>query len=166
MNTFVQAALRGLVVVCGLSIAVSASPAAAQTIEAFAGGGAGDGGPATGAYARGIAGSYVDAQGAIYFAESDGDRVRRVGTDGVITTVAGNGVEGFAGDGGQATAAQLHGPGEVIKDASGNEATCAFNVTVRDTERPALLCPTNIVVSATAGRCDATVNYSPSVSDN
>ena len=37
------------------------------------------------------------------------------------------------------------------RDASGNEATCAFNVTVRDAEPPTLLCPTNVVAAATIG---------------
>ena len=52
------------------------------------------------------------------------------------------------------------------RDASGNEAACAFNVTVRDTEAPVLLCPTNMVVAARLGGCDATVDFTPSYSDN
>ena len=51
----------------------------------------------------------------------DGNRVRRVDrSTGVITTVAGSGVRGSAGDGGPATAAQLSDPGGVVVDGSGN----------------------------------------------
>lgn len=51
-------------------------------------------------------------------------------------------------------------------DASGNEATCAFNLNVRDAERPTLLCPTNMIVSADDGRCNASVAFAPAFSDN
>lgn len=51
-------------------------------------------------------------------------------------------------------------------DASGNEATCAFNVTVRDAENPALVCPANIFAAADVGRCVTAVTYAPVFSDN
>ncbi len=66
----------------------------------------GDGGPATAAQLSGPRDIAVASDGAILIADSDNHRVRRVGTDGVITTVAG-GSGGFSGDGGQATKAQL-----------------------------------------------------------
>jgi HYR domain-containing protein len=52
-------------------------------------------------------------------------------------------------------------------DASGKTASCAFTVTVNDTQPPTITCPLNIAVSNTAGQCNATVNYAaPSASDN
>jgi hypothetical protein len=49
-----------------------------------------------------------------------GNRVRRVSLDGMITTVAGNGVPGFSGDGGPATQAQLSRPAGIAADSAGN----------------------------------------------
>ena len=45
--------------------------------------------------------------GTLYIADTGNNRVRRVGPDGIITTVAGNGESGFSGDGGPATDAEL-----------------------------------------------------------
>src|ERR1035437_4615197 len=66
----------------------------------------GDNGPATSAQFNGISGLAVDAAGNLYIADSVNNRIRRV-SNGVITTVAGNGTEGFGGDNGPATSAQL-----------------------------------------------------------
>jgi hypothetical protein len=52
----------------------------------------------------------VDAAGNVYIAEFEGHPVRKVGTDGKISTVAGIGIAGFGGDGGPATSAQLSYP--------------------------------------------------------
>ncbi len=79
----------------------------------------GDGGPATSASLSVPTGVFVDASGNLYIADYLSDRVRKV-TQGVITTVAGNGVAGFSGDGGQATAAELNHPYSVAADGSGN----------------------------------------------
>jgi uncharacterized protein (TIGR03437 family) len=62
----------------------------------------------------------VDPVGNLYIADADNHRVRQVGVDGVIHTVAGTGVSGFAGDGGAANAAQLSEPSGVALDAAGN----------------------------------------------
>ena len=70
----------------------------------------GDGGPATGAGLVDPTGVAVAYDGTIYLADRDGHRIRRIGTDGVITTVAGTGVAGFSGDGGPATSAQFDQP--------------------------------------------------------
>jgi sugar lactone lactonase YvrE len=70
----------------------------------------GDGGPATAATLQEPWGIAFDSKGNLYIADRDNDRVRRVGVDGTITTVAGNGMRGFGGDGGRATDAQLCGP--------------------------------------------------------
>lgn len=51
-----------------------------------------------------------DAGGNMYFADSYNHRIRRIDTDGVITTVAGDGTRGYAGDGGPASQAQLDRP--------------------------------------------------------
>ena len=69
----------------------------------------GDGGPATQAVLRpnGLA---VGPDGALYIADNEQGRIRRVGPDGIITTVAGPGVESLYRDGGPATQAYLGGP--------------------------------------------------------
>jgi uncharacterized protein (TIGR03437 family) len=92
---------------------------AGGVITTVAGGGSsglGDNGPATGAQLTGPAGVAVDSAGNLYIA--DGYRVRKV-SGGVITTVAGNGTEGFSGDNGPATSAQI-GPAGVAVDSAGN----------------------------------------------
>ena len=61
-----------------------------------------------------------DAGGNYYFADFNGARVRRVGTNGLITTVAGTGTVGFIGDGASATAARLAQPVWVAVDKDGN----------------------------------------------
>ena len=56
----------------------------------------------------------------LIFTESPHDLVRRVQPDGIIETIAGTGVTGYAGDGGPVTSALLHGPGKLQYDAAGN----------------------------------------------
>ena len=80
----------------------------------------GDGGPATSAMLGQAEGVAVDDLGNIYIADGPNCRVRGVDTSGVITTVAGDGVCGFAGDGGPATSARLSSPQDVAVDAVGN----------------------------------------------
>jgi hypothetical protein len=80
----------------------------------------GDGGEATSAQLSGPAGLAVDALGNLYIAESTGDRVRMVTPDGTISTVAGNGNDGYSGDGGPATSASLSCPAGVAVDSGGN----------------------------------------------
>lgn len=85
-----------------------------------AGGYSGDGGPGNQAklsHPRGLA---FDAVGNLYIADAGNNAIRRVDTAGKITTVAGTGVAGFAGDGGAASTAQLFLPGGVAVDPSGN----------------------------------------------
>ena len=88
-----------------------------QTIRAFAGGDvtgfAGDGGPAADARLNGPNGGAVAADGSVYIADTFNGRVRRVGTDGIITTVAGTGAFSSGPDGGQATQTPINGPGGV-----------------------------------------------------
>ncbi|MFL6448655.1 MAG: Ig-like domain repeat protein [Bryobacteraceae bacterium] len=101
---------------------VSASTGVITTVAGNGSSGySGDGGPATSAslfYPRGVA---VDGSGNIYIADEDNNRIRKVSAGtGVITTVAGNGSDGFSGDGGPATSASLEGPSAVAVDGSGN----------------------------------------------
>jgi sugar lactone lactonase YvrE len=87
---------------------------AAGIITTLAGNGnktfGGDSGPGTSASLARPRGLSVDAQGNIYVADSDNNRIRLIGTTGSIKTVAGNGEQGFAGDGGPAVNAILDTP--------------------------------------------------------
>lgn len=80
---------------------------------------AGDGGPALQAKFLFPAGLALDSHGDLYIADEQTNRIRRIGSDGIITTFAGTGQRGFSGDGGAATAARLSGPGSMVFDASG-----------------------------------------------
>jgi hypothetical protein len=80
---------------------------------------AGDGGPAaTAAFNRPTA-LTMDASGALLVCDTGNQRVRRISA-GVVATVAGDGAQGFAGDGGLATAAQLDTPSGVAVGADGS----------------------------------------------
>jgi hypothetical protein len=79
-------------------------------ITTVAGGGTslGDHGPATSAFVS-SSDVAVDSGGNLYIADQGNERIREV-SNGVITTIAGNGVQGFGGDGGPATSAELNDP--------------------------------------------------------
>ncbi len=80
----------------------------------------GDGGPATSASLNVPSGVFVDELGNIYIADTSNHRIRKVDTSGIISTVAGNGIRGFSGDGGPATSASLDLPWGVFVDELGN----------------------------------------------
>jgi sugar lactone lactonase YvrE len=80
----------------------------------------GDGGPATKALLSQVPSLAIDGTGNLYIADFDNDRVRRVSSDGIITTAVGTGEPGYSGDGGLATNATLHGPHGVAVDGAGN----------------------------------------------
>ncbi len=80
----------------------------------------GDGGPATSAALWHPSGVAVDSAGNIYFSDSTNARIRKVDTNGAISTVAGNGSFGSSGDGGPATSASLFQPDSVALDNAGN----------------------------------------------
>jgi sugar lactone lactonase YvrE len=79
----------------------------------------GDGGPATSARLNLPMGVAVQPDGGVLIADSNNHRIRRVSPEGTISTVAGNGTEGFSGDGGPATAAQLDLPVAVAATRDG-----------------------------------------------
>ena len=101
---------------------VDAATGVITTVAGNGGGGfLGDGGPATDASLSSLWGVAVDGSGNLYIAESGSNPIRRVdAATGVITTVAGDGAEGFWGDGGPATIATLHLPRGLAVDGSGN----------------------------------------------
>ena len=80
----------------------------------------GDGGPAVQAQLTSPMGIAVDGAGNLYVADRDASVVRRIGTNGIISTVAGNGIAGFFGEGGPANLAQLNSPFGVAVDGAGN----------------------------------------------
>lgn len=102
------------------ALACASVQADAQIIRTYAGGGVGDGGAATGAMLSVPEGVAVDTSGNLYIADRNNSRVRKVSPGGVITTVAGNGIYGYSGDGGAATSATINSPKSVAIDALGN----------------------------------------------
>ena len=113
----------GLLVLVSMALAAMALPAQSliTTIAGTGGTGfGGDGGPATAAALNRPVYVHVDSRGALYIADENNQRVRRVDGAGIITTFAGNGAAAFAGDGGPATAASLNGVTGVCSDGAGN----------------------------------------------
>ncbi len=80
----------------------------------------GDGGLATSAQLKNPNGLAVDSSGNIFISDQTNNRVRKVDASGNISTVAGTGTQGYSGDGGLATSAQLNYPSGVAVDSSGN----------------------------------------------
>jgi YD repeat-containing protein len=80
----------------------------------------GDGGPATSAGISRAYGTIRDSQGNLFIADTGNNRVRKVNTSGIITTIAGTGTAGFSGDGNKAVKAQLNEPYSVAVDSLGN----------------------------------------------
>jgi sugar lactone lactonase YvrE len=103
----------------------------AGIISTLAGNGAsvfgGDGGQATAAelkYPHGIA---IDVFGNLYLADQGNNRIRKVNTSGIITTIAGTGSTTYVGDGGQATATGLFAPTGLTFDDVGNLYVADFS---------------------------------------
>jgi hypothetical protein len=96
----------------------------AQFITTIAGdsslGYTGDGGPATKAELNQPFRTIYDKKGNIYISDYAANVVRMVNPAGIISTVAGSGIGGYSGDGGQATNAQLNGPTGLCIDTAGN----------------------------------------------
>jgi len=84
------------------------------------GGFSGDGGPATSACLYTPDGVAFDGNGNMYIADYGNYRIREVGQNGTITTVAGNGSHGFSGDGGSALQAAIDLPTGIAVGPTGN----------------------------------------------
>ncbi|MBC7554486.1 MAG: T9SS type A sorting domain-containing protein [Taibaiella sp.] len=101
-----------------------ASAISAQTITTIAGNGTpafnGDGITASVASLNGPFAVAVDNAGNVYIADRLNNRIRKVDISGIITTIAGNGISGYSGDGGPATNAQISAPTGVAVDNAGN----------------------------------------------
>ncbi len=97
------------------------SPSATTTVRAGTGipGFSGDGGRADAARLASAMSMAQDAQGNLYIADTRNHRVRRVSASSTISTVAGTGTQGFAGDGGPAAQAQLDSPSGVAVSTDG-----------------------------------------------
>ena len=80
----------------------------------------GEGVQATTAMLRSPRGMYVDTLSNLYIADIGNHRIRKVGSDGIIVTVIGNGIGTFSGDNGPATQASVKNPKMVFGDSNGN----------------------------------------------
>jgi sugar lactone lactonase YvrE len=110
----------------------------------------GDNGLAISAGLRYPAGLAVDASGALYIADSGNYAVRKVTTDGNITTVAGTGTGGYSGDNGIARSARLSSPEGLALDASGNLYIAdTFNHRIRKVSLGGII--TTVAGTGTAG---------------
>lgn len=100
----------------------------AGVITTFAGTGvpgfSGDGGPATAAQLYYPAGMTMDAGGNAYIVDHMNHRIRKVTVGGAISTIAGNGIGGYGGDGGPATLAQLNRPTDIAVLPTGDLVVC------------------------------------------
>lgn len=118
----------------GIITTVAGTPGVAANISIPSG----DGGPATSATLRFPSSVAFDSEGNMYITELGFERVRKVDTSGIITTVAGSstGQLGYSGDGGPATAALLNRPVDVAVDSAGNLYIAEiFNNVVRKVDK-------------------------------
>jgi hypothetical protein len=96
----------------------------AGIISTFAGNGimgfSGDNGPATGAELYYPTDVSTDGSGNVYIKDFENNRVRKINNAGIISTIAGNGIAGYSGDGGPATAAEINFSWSMYSDDSGN----------------------------------------------
>ena len=134
---------------------------ATGVITAFAGNGekarAGDGRPATKASILGARAVCQDGGGNTYICEREGNGVRKVGADGIMSTVAGTGERGYRGDGGSALTATWGAPKALRCDLQGN-------LLVVDTENHAIRridAVTGIVITVAGGQHGANGDGGP-----
>lgn len=112
--------LRFLAILISYLVIASAQPQPPRIHTAAGSLWVGDGGFANEAILLQVQGITADSQGNIYVSDTDSHRVRRIGLDGRIVTVAGTGASGYSGDGGAAAAAQLDSPYGLATDPQGN----------------------------------------------
>jgi len=117
--------MKSLLLVLALSCAAPVSLLAKSwVIQTVAGTGergfSGDGGPATAAKINDPFGVVRGPDGALWFCEYGGQRIRKINPDGTLHTVAGNGATGYDGDGGPALNASFNKPHELRFDHEGN----------------------------------------------
>src|SRR5262249_25168048 len=103
-------------------------------------------GPATNATMNAPSGIALDSAGNVYIADTNNHRVRKVSPAGVISGVAGTGVEGFGGDGGPAVGAPLDTPVGLATDAAG-----ALYIADAGNNRVRKVNPTTGVITTVAG---------------
>ncbi|HEY9841539.1 MAG: NHL repeat-containing protein [Candidatus Sericytochromatia bacterium] len=100
---------------------------------------AGDGGPAVEASLNTPSDVFIDPVGNLYIADTGNHRIRKVDPEGIITTVAGSGVQGFSGDGGPATQAALNAPRGVFVDQGQIFIADSFNHRIRKIDRQGVI---------------------------
>lgn len=106
----------------------------------------GDHGQATNARLYYPYGVVADSAGNFFIADYYNNRIRKVNTSGIITTVAGNGIAGYNGDGGAATSARIFQPAGVALDNKGNLYIAdQFNNRIRKVD-------TNGIITTVAGQ--------------
>jgi sugar lactone lactonase YvrE len=100
-----------------ISTGIITRVAGSETTYGFSG----DGGPATSAKLNRATGTAIDKVGNLYIADQQNNCIRKVtALNGIISTVAGSGISGYAGDGTLATTAKLNNPSGVAVDNKGN----------------------------------------------
>ncbi len=109
---------------CGTTNGLAVIAVGTEQISTYAGTGfsgfGADGGSATSTAMTTPIHTAMDASGNIYYSDYTNNRVRKISTSGIVTTVAGNGTPGYSGDGTPATTAAIHNPAGIAIDASGN----------------------------------------------
>jgi hypothetical protein len=124
----------------------------------------GDGVPATAADINPKALAFHD--GSLYIADGYNARILKVDKTGIITTVAGTGIEGFSGDGGSATVAEIYEPAGVTLDACGNIYIADNgNERIRKVASGTTITPTISITSGTSYASGSTVTVTAAVTD-
>jgi uncharacterized protein (TIGR03437 family) len=123
----------------------------------FVTGYSGDNGPAVTAVLNSPWGIAVDNSGNVFVADTSNNVIRRISTDGTITTYAGTGNAGFSGDNGPASAAQLNSPYSLAIDPNGNLLVCD-----RSNNRIRKIDPSGVIATiAGNGQADTTGDGGP-----
>lgn len=143
--------MKKLLTLCALAFGIAVK---AQIITTVIGdttiGNSGDGGPASAAHLNNPIQASMDAAGNMYIADQNNFNIRMVDTAGIITTIAGTGIQGYTGDGGPATLAQFGGPAGVVPDGKGNLYIVDYNnIVVRKIDTAGIV--TTVAGNGTAG---------------